>query len=67
VAAADQWLSATGALIVPESRDDYEDVLAAARAALQPEAYAAVWAAGQRMSLDEAATYALACAGRPPP
>jgi hypothetical protein len=43
----------------PADVADYDRTLAALRAALGEEAFAAAWAAGQAMSLDEAVALAL--------
>jgi hypothetical protein len=41
-------------------RTDYEDVLAATRAALGDEAFASAWAEGRMMTVEDAVAYALA-------
>jgi predicted ATPase/DNA-binding SARP family transcriptional activator len=46
-------------LIEPPDRADYERHVAAARAALGEEAFAAAWAAGRAVSLDAAVAFAL--------
>jgi hypothetical protein len=46
-------------LLLPVKRDDHECHVAAARAALGEEAFAAAWAAGQAMSLEDAVAFAL--------
>jgi hypothetical protein len=43
----------------PVDKDDYERDVALARAQLGEEAFAAAWAEGQAMSLEEAIAYAL--------
>ena len=48
-----------GATVEPFERDIYERAVGAAQAALGEEAFAAAFAAGQRMTLDEAVAYAL--------
>ena len=40
-------------------REAYHQVVAAARAALNPADFAAAWAAGQALSFDQAVAYAL--------
>ncbi len=45
---------AIGAPLPPEDRADYERIVAAARAALGDDAFAAAWAAGRALSLDQA-------------
>jgi hypothetical protein len=44
----------------PEAREEHERQVAAARAALGAAAFAAAWAAGQRLSLEQAVATALA-------
>lgn len=46
-------------LLTPKERDAYQTGLAAARAALSPEAFSAAWAEGERMTLAEAVDLAL--------
>jgi predicted ATPase len=50
---------ATTLPIWPEQQPDYERAIAAARAALDEETFAAAWAAGRAMSLEQAIAYAL--------
>jgi hypothetical protein len=42
----------------PASRADYERTLAAVRAGLSEEGFAAAWAEGQAMTLEQAVAYA---------
>jgi len=51
---------ALGWQIAPRDQADHDECAAAARAALEESAYAAAWAEGRAMTLDQAADYALA-------
>ena len=53
----------SGKRVAPASRATYESALAAAQAQLGNEAFAAAWAAGRALSIDEAVAEALAAAG----
>ena len=57
--AAEALRAAIGLTVEPFERGIYERAVAAAQAALGEEAFAAAFAAGQRMTLDEAVAYAL--------
>ena len=57
---------AVGASVLPFYRADYERGVAAARAGLDEQSFAAAWARGRSMTLDEAVGYALE-AEEPPP
>jgi tetratricopeptide (TPR) repeat protein len=48
-----------GPLLEPAERRRYDDAVAAARAALGHEAFAAAWAQGQALTLEQAISYAL--------
>jgi hypothetical protein len=50
----------------PGERAEYEGALAAARAALGEAAFAAAWAEGARMTMEQACTYALQDDEAPP-
>jgi hypothetical protein len=52
-------LHATGGDFHPADRAEYDRNVAAARAHLPATAFAAAWAEGQAMSLEQAVTYAL--------
>ena len=52
--------AASSVLRPPGERAPYERMVAGVRAQLDEAAFAAAWAAGQTMSLDQATTYALA-------
>jgi non-specific serine/threonine protein kinase len=67
--AADAFLQQSGALLDPNDQPEHDRNINFVRAALGAEAYAAAWAEGQAMSLEEAAAYALATAdsGAPQP
>jgi predicted ATPase/class 3 adenylate cyclase len=54
-----------GAPLTPEEHADQERLLAAARAALGEEAFAAAWAAGRAMPLEQAIAAALEATGDP--
>jgi non-specific serine/threonine protein kinase len=49
----------TGIVMVPHERTWHDPAVAAARAGLSKEAFAAAWAAGRAMTLEEAVAYAL--------
>src|SRR5262249_52477903 len=53
---------AANAPLAARHRAEYERQVAAARALLDPASFAAAWAEGQAMTLDEAVAYALAAA-----
>lgn len=53
------WRAARHVYLEPDLGAEHEQDLAAARAILDDEAYAAAWAEGQMMTLDQAAAYAL--------
>ena len=57
--AADAIRESIGALLAPSGRADRERSLAAVRVALGEAAFAAAWAAGRAMTLEQAAEYAL--------
>ena len=57
--AAEALRAATGLTLEPFDRGVYERAVAAAQASLGEEAFAAAFAAGQAMTLDEAVAYAL--------
>jgi hypothetical protein len=52
--------AAIGIVLAPPERNAYERCVAAARARLDAETFAAIWAAGKAMSLEQAVEYALA-------
>jgi hypothetical protein len=56
--AAESLRALAGHLRRPFEQTDLQATLAAARAALGPEAFAAAWAEGRAMSLDQAVEYA---------
>jgi non-specific serine/threonine protein kinase len=56
---ADGLRRATGRRILPRDRAEHEEALAALRTSLGEEAYAAAWAEGPALSLDEAVALAL--------
>jgi predicted ATPase/DNA-binding SARP family transcriptional activator len=58
-AAAHALRDVIGVQIPPNGRLDYEHAVAAARAELDEEAFAAAWAAGQALTLEQAIAYAL--------
>jgi tetratricopeptide (TPR) repeat protein len=58
--AADALRAAIGIVLAPPERNAYERCVAAARARLDAETFAAIWAAGKAMSLEQAVEYALA-------
>ena len=57
--AATGQFEAIGAAMWPADRLEYERTVAAARAALSEEVFAAAWAEGRAMTLDQAIAYAL--------
>jgi DNA-binding CsgD family transcriptional regulator len=57
--AADALREAAGVTLPPPHRAVHEPRVAAARAALRPEAFESAWAAGRAMSLEQAVGYAL--------
>jgi predicted ATPase/transcriptional regulator with XRE-family HTH domain len=57
--AAERLRSALGCRPAPAARATYERAVAAARAQLGEEAFAAVWAEGRAMTLEQAIAYAL--------
>jgi len=57
--AAERLRQAIGCRSAPAARATYERAVAAARAQLGEEAFAAAWAEGRAMSLDQAIAYAL--------
>ena len=58
---------AVGASVLPFYRADYERGVAAARDGLDEQSFAAAWARGRAMTLDEAVEYALEVEEPPPP
>ena len=58
-AASESLLAAIQAAMEPEVRPIHQRTVADARAALRPEAFTAVWAEGQAMTLEQAVAYAL--------
>ena len=57
--AAEEMLSLLGAFLRPPDRAEYERSIAATRAGLNDTAFAAAWAEGKAMTLDQAIEYAL--------
>ena len=57
--AAEEVLSLLGALLRPPDRAEYERSVGAAHAGLNDAAFAAAWAEGKAMTLDQAVRYAL--------
>jgi tetratricopeptide (TPR) repeat protein len=57
--AAETLYTALHRAVAPVDRPEYERDLAAARSLLDPSAFAAAWAAGQALSAEESAAYAL--------
>ena len=57
--AAEAQFQAMGAAMWPADHRDRERSMAAIRAALNEEAFAAAWAEGRAMSLEQAIAYAL--------
>ena len=63
-AAADQLIEADREIIaMPEDREEYKRDIAHVRDRLGEAEFAAAWAAGRAMSLEEAIAYALAATG----
>ena len=58
-AAAKAQFDATGLAMDPDEGPEYEKGLAAVRGALDDATFAAAWAEGHRMNLDDAVTFAL--------
>jgi tetratricopeptide (TPR) repeat protein len=58
--AAECSREAKGTPLTPSERQEYERCVAAARAALGEESFAAAWSKGRAMSLEQATDYALA-------
>jgi tetratricopeptide (TPR) repeat protein len=58
--AAEAMRESTGEVMPPVERADHHRAVAAARAALGDEAFAAAWAEGRAMSMEEGLAYALA-------
>jgi hypothetical protein len=56
---AETLREANGLIMDAFERDTHERALASARAALGEEAFAAAWAAGQALTLEQAIVYAL--------
>jgi non-specific serine/threonine protein kinase len=50
---------ALGAPLPPSEREEQDQIIAAARCALEEDAFAGAWAEGQAMSLEQAVAYAL--------
>jgi predicted ATPase len=65
--AADALRAAIGLGIAPVERAEWEESITAARAALGEAAFAAAWAEGERMTLEEAINLALEDLGDAPP
>jgi non-specific serine/threonine protein kinase len=63
--AAATWREAVSHPLLPPDRAEYDRQLERLRAALGEAAFAAAWAAGAALSLDQAAEYALAAAPTP--
>jgi non-specific serine/threonine protein kinase len=61
--AAEGLRESVGAALEPLEREPHEEAAAAARAALDGPTFAAAWAAGRALSLDEVVVEALAVAG----
>jgi hypothetical protein len=57
--AADRLRVAIGAPLPPGERADYDHTVDAARTQMAPDAFAASWAAGRAMTLEQAIAYAL--------
>jgi hypothetical protein len=57
--AAEELREASGHPLPPVMRAEYERNVAAARAQLGEEAFAAAWAAGRAMTVEQAIAYAL--------
>jgi hypothetical protein len=59
LAAADAWFDQTHQLLDPPERVEHDGYIAAARAQLGDTAFAAAWADGYGMSIEQAYAYAL--------
>jgi predicted neutral ceramidase superfamily lipid hydrolase len=57
--AAEALRETSGASIPPVDRADYDRILAAVRAQLDEQTFAAAWAEGRAMTLEQAIAYAL--------
>ena len=57
--AAEGLREAIGASLLPDERAGYDGMVAAARACLGDKAFAAAWASGRTMMLEQAVAYAL--------
>ena len=66
VGAAASLLDAIGTPVWPVDRAQFDHAVAAARAGLGEDAFAAAWAAGRALPLDQAVGYALAAPPPPP-
>jgi predicted ATPase/DNA-binding CsgD family transcriptional regulator len=64
--AAAAWRTANGSPVPPNDRADYERALDAARSALGEARFAAAWASGSRMTLEQAMQAGLALHGAAP-
>ena len=64
-AASDTFSQLVDVTPIPLAETLIHEALAAARSALPEASYAAAWAAGRALSLDEAITQALAVSGAP--
>ena len=64
--AAEALRDASGAELPASARDDHDRALADARARLDSVTFAAAWAAGRAMTLDEALAYAMQEPGASP-
>jgi tetratricopeptide (TPR) repeat protein len=58
--AADAAREVAGSPLPPVEREEQDQIIAAARSALEENAFAVAWAEGQAMSLEQAVAYALA-------
>jgi DNA-binding NarL/FixJ family response regulator len=65
--AAEALRGAVGASVLPFYRADYERGVAAARAGLDEQSFAAAWERGRAMTLEQAIGYALGAGERSPP
>jgi hypothetical protein len=57
--AAEAWFEATSQIIGPIERAEHDGYAASARAQLGEEAFAAAWAEGRAMTMEQAIAYAL--------